>query len=270
MGKVILIVSDALRDDTARAQMGYLEHLVEARRATRYSVIGELPTMSRPMYETLHTGVPVSVHGVTNNLVVRRSTMPNVFEEAVRAGRTTGASAYWWFSELYNRVPYDRVADREVDDPELGIQHGRFYMEDSMPDREVFAAGATIVHRFQPDYVLIHPMGMDYLGEAHGADSPEYRNNAIFQDMALAHLIPGWLELGYTVLVTGDHGINNDHLHGGTLPDVRQVPLYWIPADGKGSGDTGRQVSQLAIAPSLCGLLEITVPETMTHGPLSG
>ncbi len=265
MGKVLMVVSDALRDDTARHQMGYLQHLVEAGRATRYTVVAELPTMSRPLYETLHTGVPVSVHGVTNNLVVRRSTMPNVFEEAVRHGRTTGASAYGWFSELYNRAPYDRIADREVDDPALGIQHGRFYMEDNMPDREVFAAGGSIVHKYQPDYVLIHPMGMDYLGETYGSDSPEYRNNAIFQDMALANLIPGWLERGYTVLVTADHGINNDKLHGGTLPDVRHVPLYRIPPDGQGRGDTGDQVGQLSIAPTLCRLLEVPVPKTMQH-----
>ncbi|OFV83505.1 MAG: hypothetical protein A2W26_01095 [Acidobacteria bacterium RBG_16_64_8] len=268
MGKAVMVVSDALRDDTARRQMGYLEHLVEASRATRYTVVAELPTMSRPLYETLHTGVPVSVHGVTNNLVVRRSIVPNVFEHAVAHGRSTGASAYGWFSELYNRVPYDRILDREVDDPTLGIQHGRFYMEDNMPDREVFLAGATIVGKFQPDYVLIHPMGMDYLGEAHGADSPEYRNNAIFQDMALANLIPAWLERGYTVLVTADHGINTDKLHGGTLPDVRHVPLYWIPVDGKGEGDTGRQISQLGVAPSLCRLLDLPIPPTMKAKPI--
>src|SRR4030067_1950015 len=67
MGKVVMVVSDALRDDTARRQMGYLEHLVEVSRATRYTVVAELPTMSRPLYETLHTGVPVGGHGVTNN-----------------------------------------------------------------------------------------------------------------------------------------------------------------------------------------------------------
>jgi predicted AlkP superfamily pyrophosphatase or phosphodiesterase len=268
MGRVILVVSDALRDDTAAQQMGYLQHLVEAEKATRYTVVAELPTMSRPLYETLHTGVPVSVHGVTNNRVVRRSTMPNVFEEAVRRGRTTGASAYWWFSELYNRVPFDPVADREVDDPALAIQHGRFYTEDNMPDREVFAAGAALVHKFHPDYVLIHPMGMDYLGETYGSDSPQYRNNAIFQDMILANLIPGWLESGYHVLVTADHGINNDRLHGGTTPEVRHVPLYLIPPDGAGRGETRRQVPQVAMAPTLCRLLQIPAPRTMTAKPI--
>jgi predicted AlkP superfamily pyrophosphatase or phosphodiesterase len=264
-----MVVSDALRDDTAASQMGYLEHLVESKRATRYTVIAELPTMSRPLYETLHTGVGVSEHGVTNNRIVRRSTMPNVFEQAVKNGRSTAASAYYWFSELYNHVPYDYVTDREQDDPHAAIQHGRFYMEDATPDREVLSAGAALVAKFEPDYVLIHPMGMDYLGEAHGSDSSEYRNNAIFQDMVLADLIPPWMQQGYTVLVTADHGINEDRLHGGTTPDVRHVPLYVIPAVGGGLGDTRTQVSQLRIAPTLCHILEIPIPSTMKSPPIT-
>jgi len=269
VGKVVMVVSDALRDDTAANQMGYLEHLVEAKRASRYTVIAELPTMSRPLYETLHTGVGVSEHGVTNNRVVRRSNMPNVFEQAVKSGRSTAAAAYYWFSELYIRAPYDYVADREQDDPQAAIQHGRFYTEDATPDREILAAGASLVNRFEPDYVLIHPMGMDYMGETYGADSMEYRNNAIFQDMVLADVVPRWTNQGYSVLVTADHGINNDRLHGGTTPDVRHVPLYVIPATGDGLGDTRTQVSQLRIAPTLCHYLEIPVPSTMKHPPVT-
>lgn len=266
--KVILVVSDALRDDTAARQMGYLEHLVEARLATRYTVIGELPTMSRPMYETIHTGVPVSEHGVVSNQVVRRSKMPSIFQAAVENGKTTAAVAYWWFSELYNKVPYDPIDDREVDDPSLLIQHGRFYTEDSFPDKEVFAAAGTLVRRYAPDYLLVHPMGMDYIGENFGADSSEYRNNAIFQDVMLANLIPEWQQRGYAVLVTGDHGINNDKLHGGTTPDVRHVPLYVILPAEPGRGNSGQIISQLQIAPTVCRLLGVPIPKTMKHPPL--
>ena len=65
-------------------------------------------------------------HGVVSNHVVRRSTKPNVFQSAVEAGKTTAAAAYYWFSELCNRASYDPIDDREVDDPALLIQHGRF------------------------------------------------------------------------------------------------------------------------------------------------
>jgi predicted AlkP superfamily pyrophosphatase or phosphodiesterase len=268
VSKVILIVCDALRNDTAAQQMGYLEHLVEAKLASRYTVIAELPTMSRPLYETLHTGVPCNQHGITNNQVVRRSKMPNVFEWAVEHSKITAAAAYAWYSELYNRAPFNLLEDREVDDPTLPIQHGRFYSEDSYPDKEVFAAAGMLVRRFIPDYMLVHPMGMDYLGETYGADSSQYRHNAVGQDQIMSALIPGWLEAGYTILVTADHGINYDKYHGGTLPDVRHVPLYFIRPDGQGQGDTRTMISQLRIAPTVCHLLGLPIPETMKQPPL--
>ena len=268
MGKVILILSDGLRYDTAVSSMGYLGHLVEARLATLYKVTGELPSLSRPMYETTHTGLAASEHGIVSNLIVRRSTRPNVFQSAVDAGKTTAAAAYWWFSELYNRAPYDKVQDREVDDESLLIQHGRFYTEDEYPDVELFATAAMLVRRFQPDYLLVHPMGMDNAGETFGSDSPQYRGQAIRQDKWLAPYVTEWLGAGYTVLLTSDHGMNADGHHGGTTPDVRQVPLYLIRPEMPGKGDTKQVISQLQIAPTLCRLLGVPLPDTMKHPPL--
>ena len=263
MSKVILILSDGLRNDTAADQMGYLEHLVEASLATRRVVIAELPTMSRPLYETLHTGLPVSSHGITGNRVVRRSTVPNVFDLAVKHSMTTAASAHHWFSELYNRCPYDPATDREVDDSSLLIQHGRFYSDDATPDSEVIASGAMLVQKFAPDYTLIHLSGMDLVGETHGGGSSEYRRHASKQDALFAAHIPTWLRDGYVTLVTADHGVSDDAHHGGALVDVRHVPLYVIKPGVGGEGDTKQVVSQLGIAPSICSLLGVPVPESM-------
>src|SRR5690242_17171018 len=109
MSKVILILSDALRYDVARANMGFLGHLVENRQATLYKITGELPSMSRPMYETIHTGVSSSEHGVVANSISRLSKMPNVFQAVKDAGKVTAGAAYYWYSELYNGVPYDPI-----------------------------------------------------------------------------------------------------------------------------------------------------------------
>lgn len=269
MSKVIFILSDALRYDAAVAGMGYLGHLVESRQASLYKVLGELPSMSRPMYETVHTGLTVSIHGIVSNAIVRRSNQPNIFQAAVDAGKTTAAAAYYWFSELYNRAPYDPVNDREVDDPMLLIQHGRFYTQDNYPDIELFHTAGALVRKYSPDYLLLHPMGMDYTGETYGADSSQYRNHAIRQDMWLAPLISEWIGLGYTILVSGDHGINADKLHGGTTPDVREVPLFVIRPERQGLGDTSELISQLQIAPTICKLLDIPIPQSMQHPPLA-
>jgi predicted AlkP superfamily pyrophosphatase or phosphodiesterase len=268
LNKVILVLSDGLRFDTAAAGMGYLGHLVEAKLASLYKVTGELPSLSRPMYETIQTGLPVNIHGIVSNQVVRGSIKPNLFHLAHAAGRSTAAAAYFWFSELYNGTPYHPMEDREVDDEALAIQHGRFYTQDEFPDIELFAMAGMLVRRFSPDYLLVHPMGMDYAGERHGASSSEYRNHAVRQDRWLAPYLTEWMERGYDILVSADHGMNADGLHGGTTPEVREVPLYIIKPTVSGLGDTGETISQLQIAPTICKLLELDIPITMAAAPL--
>jgi predicted AlkP superfamily pyrophosphatase or phosphodiesterase len=269
VNKTILILSDALRYDVAVQGMGFLGHLVELKLASLYKIVGELPSVSRPMYETIHTGLPVREHGVVANSIVRLSIKDNIFQTAVNAGKITAAAAYYWFSELYNRAPYDRINDREVDDERLPIQHGRFYTQDEYPDVELFATAGMLVRRFSPGYLLVHPMGMDYQGETFGSDSSQYRNQAIKQDKWLAPYITEWMELGYNILVTGDHGINRDGIHGGPALEQREVPLFVIRSDSMGLGDTGKTVSHLQLAPTILSLLQITIPGSMKAPPLS-
>ena len=114
----------------------------------------------------------------------------------------------------------------------------------------------------------MNKMGMDYAGESYGADSSEYRNKAIRQEVILANLVMEWLERGYNVLVTGDHGISADHSHGGTTPDVREVPLFILSPDAAGRGNTGEVISQLQIAPTVLKLMKLPIPETMKHPPV--
>ena len=52
------------------------------------------------------------------------------------------------------------------------------------------------------------------------------------------------MERGYNILVTGDHGLNADKLHGGTTLDVREVPLFLIRPGISGAGDTGPNVGR--------------------------
>ena len=84
----------------------------------------------------------------------------------------------------------------------------------------------------------------------------------------LANLIPEWMELGYNIIVTGDHGMNADRMHGGTTPDVREVPFFIIRPQEAGVGDTGETFSQLQIAPTVCKLLGVPIPKTMKQPPI--
>jgi bisphosphoglycerate-independent phosphoglycerate mutase (AlkP superfamily) len=84
----------------------------------------------------------------------------------------------------------------------------------------------------------------------------------------MAPLIVEWLERGYIILITGDHGMNAFGHHGGTSADVREVPLFLMGRNLVGKGDTKEVISQLQIAPTICKLLDINIPKSMKQAPL--
>jgi predicted AlkP superfamily pyrophosphatase or phosphodiesterase len=267
--KVILIILDGLRFDVAQTRMGYLAHLVETAQASFYKVQAELPTLSRPLYEVLLTGTPISVNGITTNQIVRLSHQVSLFHLAVQHGLTTAAAAYSWFSELYNRSPFDQFTEREQHDNNLPIQHGKFYWEDSYPDSHLFADAERLRLDWNPDFMLVHPMGLDYAGHCYGAESQQYRGRAIATDGLLAQFLPRWMTDGYNILITSDHGMSADGQHGGNLPDVREIPLFCI---GKMfvPGTYLEGLSQLAIAPLICQMLSLPLTTNMQPQPVPG
>ncbi|PZW48535.1 hypothetical protein F477_01065 [Pseudomonas sp. URIL14HWK12:I3] len=57
---VILVLLDGLNYQVAHHAMGHLHAYVEADRAALYRMECELPSLSRPLYECILTGVPLS------------------------------------------------------------------------------------------------------------------------------------------------------------------------------------------------------------------
>ena len=228
MNKTILVVIDGLAYETAEQCMGFLQALKEQGTTTLYKLQCELPSMSRPLYETILTGVTPALSGVVHNQVVRNSSQQSVFSLARQAGLSTAAAAFHWFSELYNRSPYDVVRDRYTQDPNQLIQYGCFYHGEHYPDSYLYLDAESLRRRYTPDFLLIHPMNIDNAGHRDGRDSAHYRNTVRHSDSELSKYIPEWIDEGYQILITADHGMNNDNSHGGTLPDERDVPLFVI------------------------------------------
>ncbi|MGF1695996.1 alkaline phosphatase family protein [Vibrio lamellibrachiae] len=226
--KVILVVLDGLNYQVARECMGYLNGLIEQRKATLYPLQCELPSLSRPLYECILTGVPPVISGIVNNGVSRLSNQESVFSLARSQGRITAAAAYHWVSELYNRTPFEAVRDRYTEDETLNIQHGRFYHWDHYPDEALFLDAESLRLNHHPDFLLIHPMNIDDMGHKFGLNSKEYRNCARAADSYLSNYIESWIDDGYQIIITADHGMNNDLSHGGILPEEREVPLFVI------------------------------------------
>ncbi|SDG77235.1 Type I phosphodiesterase / nucleotide pyrophosphatase [Vibrio xiamenensis] len=250
--KVILVVLDGLNQQVAREGMGYLNGLVEQQKATYYPITSELPSLSRPLYECLLTGVTPIESGIVHNHVVRLSHHESVFSLAAKQSLTTAAAAYHWVSELYNRAPYDAKRDRHTHDQSLNIHNGIFYHWDHYPDEALFLDAEYLRHHYDPDFLLVHSMNIDDAGHRFGLNSAQYRNSARYADVVLSDFMPTWIAMGYQVLVTSDHGMNDDKSHGGLLAEERQVPLY---VAGKGFSHQSADIKQTEICGLICQLL---------------
>jgi len=252
--KVILVVLDGLNYEVANLGMGYLQGLIEQNHATLYKVQCELPSLSRPLYECILTGMRPVDSGIVNNSIARLSKFDSIFSLAKSQGLCTAAAAYHWVSELYNRTPYDAVRDRFTHDENLNIQYGCFYHWDHYPDDALFLDAEHLRRTHQPDFLLIHPMNIDDIGHKYGLDSPQYRNTSRFADVILSNYISQWREDGYQIIITSDHGMNNDNSHGGILAKERDVPLFTI---GNAFSSLPTEIAQTQICGLVCELLNL-------------
>jgi predicted AlkP superfamily pyrophosphatase or phosphodiesterase len=262
MKKLIFVLLDGTTREISKENMGYLWHLVESGNAGYADIRSELPSWSRPSYEGIFTGTQASVHGVTCNETVRRSNLENIFSVAHKAGLKTGAAAYSWFSELYVHAPFDPYRDRFLNDDNADIQHGIFYFDDNYPDYHLFLDGDYLRTKYNLDFLLIHPMGQDNAGHQFGSMSKEYELRSVLMDGILAKFVPRWVEDGYGVIVTADHGMSENGNHGGNRDILRSVFAYFI---NLGVPAADREYSQLSLAPTVCGILGTAPAETMKY-----
>lgn len=261
--KLIVVVLDGLRYDAAREYMGYMEHLVEQGKVSCHRVQSELPSLSRPLYEVLLTGTPVAKNGITSNHITRLSHEESVFHLAVAANLRTAAAAYHWISELYNSAPFNPLTDRHQHNVMKPIQHASFYFEDHYPDSHVFADAVYLRSAYDPHFLYIHSMNIDDAGHRYGGESKEYELSVRNTDGLLATVLPIWMEQGYKILITADHGMNANGCHGGITSSERDVPLYTFGVEALSSEKEDMTLSQLQIAPLMCHCLGLAPSAAM-------
>ncbi len=263
--KLLLLVLDGCRYDTAVEQMGILNHHVDYKQAQLIKVHAEMPSSSRPLYEVLATGVPGYRNGILTNADGQHSKELSIFDLVKAAGGSTAAAAHYWQSELFNQAPYEIKRDRIQHDHKKSIQHGIFYSENQYPDSHVFADGHYLLHTYQPNLLLIHSMNIDAAGHRYTAVSKEYRKAVNQADQLIGLYLHDWLAAGYQVIVTADHGMDEYGLHGGSMAAHREVPLY-IFSDIFPPDCGIEKMNQLELAPLICSLLKIDTSERMQIG----
>lgn len=246
--KVIFVLVDGLSAAAARC-MGYMASLVQDKKARGASMICELPPLSRPLYQCIFTGRTPQQSGIVHNTQwtpptpAERAAHPDIFSRASAAGLVTAAAAYHYVSELCNAAPFDPVWDRLRLHADMPIQHGMFYCRDDYPDEQLLLDAEMLRTRYTPHLLFVHTMGVDHAGHCHGGNSTQYRNAARELDILLARFMPLWLEEGYAVIVTSDHGMSPDAHHNDLTPDVRRVP-QWLAGTGVENVELPRSQTQ--------------------------
>jgi len=268
--KLLLIILDGVPWANWRRYFGGLEGWVASGEAKVWRMRAVLPSMSGPCYASIHTGVPPQVHGVLSNGMIRRVAQPDVFSQVRLAGGVTGAVTHSWWSELFNRAPFDWLRDIEYDEPEsASINHGRFHTMTGYDDRnqatpcdaDLFATLTILCDRFDLTYGLLHTCTLDSMGHRFGHDCAEMDHACALMDAMLAGFLPRWRAMGYEVIVTADHGQSLRGHHGGTGDDQRDFALYYFgPAKGP-APDT--VLDQLALAPTVLERLGAPIADTM-------
>ena len=195
--KLLLILLDGVPYRNWRRLFGNLEGWVASGEARVWKMRSVLPSTSATCYASIHTGVPPQVHQIWGNSRRRRLEFPDVFSEVTKAGGKTGAVTHSFWSEFFNRYPFDPVTDLDYDDPQGPITHGRFhtmtgdsrYNQATPSDPDLFATLTMLAERRGIDYGILHTCTLDSMGHRFFHDCEEMDDACFRMDEALAHFL---------------------------------------------------------------------------------
>jgi len=272
--KLLMIILDGVPLRNWRRLFGNLEGWVASGEAQTWTMRSVLPSTSASCYASIHTGVTPQQHGCTGNGNVFRLDFPDVFSQVRKGGGVTGAVTHSFWSQFFNRHPFDLVRDLEYDEPDSEtINHGRFHTmtgygqinQMTPSDVDLFATLSMLCGRFGLNYGILHTCTLDSMGHRFYHDCEEMDHACYVMDEMLAPFLRKWRDAGYEVIVTADHGQDERGHHGGKTPLQQEFALYYFgPAKGP---EPDVMLDQLQLAPTILSRLGAPIPATMTAKP---
>jgi len=268
--KLLLIILDGVPLRNWRRLFGNLEGWVDSGEAQSWTMRSVLPSTSASCYASIHTGVTPQVHGCTGNGNVFRIQQPDIFSQVRKGGGVTGAVTHSFWSEFFNRHPFDYVRDVEYDEPDSdSINHGRFHTmtgyghanQMTPCDLDLFASLTNLSLRFGLNYGILHTCTLDSMGHRFYHDCEQMDHACFVMDEMLAPFIPKWRAMGYEVIVTADHGQDERGHHGGRSTLQQEFALYYF-GDAKGPPQDV-VLDQLQLAPTILSRLGAPIPDRM-------
>ena len=235
--RVVLIIVDGLRLDASRT-MPSLDRLrglgIDAEATSHY------PSLSRPNYVSIITGVPPQWSGVRSN----DYDQPVPLDSALRRAREAKLGVTF----LSQTAGGPHVMFGPHVDHTAIVPHE--------PSLEA-ALGARLAGDDALVAVLIG--AVDHAGHADGGASDAYAAAVARVDAMLARVLQQIDLQRQTVIVVADHGHIDDGGHGGLEPEVMEVPLVLAGA-GIRAGAPLVRAQIIDVAPTVCALLGLPLP----------
>lgn len=217
-GRVLLVVIDALREDSSR-DPGVMPNLVRlARDGGRGVALVEswIPSTVAGI-RTIAEGTVPAPASFLHDFGTTRSGSGGIFA-AVRPSFVAGPRLW---ADLYG--PW--LAGSETVETISG------------DDARVLAAGLAVLDRIRTGLVVIHLSETDDAAHLHGARSKEYGEALRRTDAALGRLLER-AGPGTKIIVTSDHGVTASGGHAGPEADVIRAPVV-VRGPGLPRGDLG-------------------------------
>ncbi|HWM87362.1 MAG TPA: alkaline phosphatase family protein [Kofleriaceae bacterium] len=238
--RVALVIIDGLR-----LRGSYGNSLLDSLRRRGVDAVArsQYPTYSRPNHVAILTGVPPAWSGVRNN-------------------------AYGWPVAIDSLMDRANAADLEsayAADLAFGVGmmfHDDFAAVHYAPWPDGFARAARLVVGQDYPLVVLLPGAVDAAGHRRGAEDHLYAEATAQVDRELAAALAPLDLARDTIIITADHGHTRAGGHGGTEPDVVEVPLIMAGA-GIRPGAALAEVELVDIAPTAAALLGLPAPR---HG----
>jgi hypothetical protein len=221
------------------------------------------PTISRPNYVTILTGVPPRDSGVRANRVSAPVAVDTVMDRARAAGlRVATASDFGMLGSLFLR---NTSSITDIDWVEHGLRVSppaplSWPFDDARRASSLAELGRVIAELAAGDaaFIPVLVLDVDRIGHASGIGD-QYRAAAAEVDRML-RLAFARIDLTRdTVIVTADHGHVAPGGHGGDEREVSNVPLV-LAGSGVVAGATARDARLIDLAPTVAALLGVPAP----------
>ncbi|CAG0889493.1 unnamed protein product [Darwinula stevensoni] len=279
--RVVLMVIDALRLDFVipfHGAMPFTEDMLRKGQGISFMAEAAIPTVTLPRIKALATGDIPGYVDVIMNFASPELKQENVFTSALKHRNMLVfyGDDTWMYLFPHHFTRSEGTKSFFVSD---------FTQVDENVTRHLSAELAAK----DWDILILHYLGLDHIGHAHGARSPLMGDKLLEMDHVIQKIFTGLKEEagGYPsmLIVCGDHGMSESGSHGGSSHPEIQTPLIFLSPsisfnwyiskkslhcfqlvscinfrfDHRSASNMG-EVKQIDLAPTLASLMGLPIP----------